>query len=153
MVWKSWYFFNVIFKIGYRIRHSNILHFHFSDVIMSAMASQITGVSMVIGEFPSQKANNAENVSIWWRHRGRKFTLYIVSGQSLSLKLLVSITVTPQEHCDVSNQCRLYCLFNSLFRIKTEKNESTMFYGVGLHQVGVDHQARAYCPGGHYWYY
>ena len=26
------------------------------------------GNSPVIGEFPSQKASNAENVSIWWRH-------------------------------------------------------------------------------------
>ena len=61
----------------------------FSDVIMSAMASQITGVSIVystvcsgadqrnhhrsaslafVGEFPSQRASDAENVSIWWRH-------------------------------------------------------------------------------------
>ena len=26
------------------------------------------GNSPVTGEFPAQKANNAENVSIWWRH-------------------------------------------------------------------------------------
>ena len=64
-------------------------------VIMSAMASQITSLTIVystvyagrskktsklratgyfagnspaIGEFPTQRANNAENVSIWWRH-------------------------------------------------------------------------------------
>ena len=71
---------------------------HYSDVIMSAMASQITGVSMVCstvclgadqrkhqtprhwplwgeftgdqvtGEFPSQWASNVEHVSVWWRH-------------------------------------------------------------------------------------
>ena len=57
---------------------------HYSDVIMGAMAPQITGVPMVCltaprhwpfwGEstggrwFPSQRASNAENVSIWWRH-------------------------------------------------------------------------------------
>ena len=70
---------------------------HFSDVIMSAMASQITGGSIacsivvsgadqrtqqtpryflalcagnspVTGEFPTQKAGKTENVSIWWRH-------------------------------------------------------------------------------------
>ena len=62
---------------------------------MSAMASQITGVTIVYwtvcsgahqrksklrvtglcegnspvtGEFPAQKASNAENISIWWRH-------------------------------------------------------------------------------------
>ena len=26
------------------------------------------GNSPVTGEFPAQRANNAENVSIWWRH-------------------------------------------------------------------------------------
>ena len=67
---------------------------HYCDVIMSAMASQITSVSMVFstvcsgpdqrkhqssaslafvqgmvtGEFPSQRASNAEYGSIWWRH-------------------------------------------------------------------------------------
>ena len=71
---------------------------HYSDVIMSAMASQITGVtivysiacsgadqktsklrvtglgegnSSVTGEFSAQLASNAENVSIWWRHHYR----------------------------------------------------------------------------------
>ena len=28
------------------------------------------GNSPVTGEFPAQRASNAENVSIWWRHRG-----------------------------------------------------------------------------------
>ena len=71
---------------------------HYNDVMMSAMASQITGVTIVYstfllwrrskktskihvtglcernspvtGEFPAQKASKAENVSIWWRiHR------------------------------------------------------------------------------------
>ena len=66
-----------------------------NDVIMSAMVSQITSLTIVhstfiqahikenikalrhwplwgeftvTGEFPVQKASNAENVSIWWRH-------------------------------------------------------------------------------------
>ena len=70
---------------------------HYNDVIMSAMASQITmlrlftqafiqakikenikaprhwplwGEESVTGEFPAQRASNAENVSIWWRHHG-----------------------------------------------------------------------------------
>ena len=68
-------------------------HFHYSDVIMSAMVSNhwrlkclpnrlfrhrskkiskfsITGIcegnSPMTGEFPAQRASNAENVSIWW---------------------------------------------------------------------------------------
>ena len=35
---------------------------HYIDVIMTTVASQITG------EFPAQRASNAENGSIWWRH-------------------------------------------------------------------------------------
>ena len=65
---------------------------HYCDVIMSTMASQINGASIgcstacskktsklrdaslcegnppITGGIPSQKASNAENVSIWWRH-------------------------------------------------------------------------------------
>ena len=69
---------------------------HYNDVIMSAVAPQITtrlhcllncrfrrrskktsklritglcaGNSPVTGEFPAQKASNVENVSIWWCH-------------------------------------------------------------------------------------
>ena len=75
---------------------------HYSDVIMSAMASQISGVSIVCSAvcsgadqrklhspaspafvrestgdrfFPSQNASSAEEVSIWWCHRDqRKYT-------------------------------------------------------------------------------
>ena len=70
--------------------------FHYGDVILGAMASQITsltivystfysgadkkktsknrvtglcvGNSPVTGEFPAQNTSNAENISIWWRH-------------------------------------------------------------------------------------
>ena len=73
-----------------------VLLIHYNDVIMSAMASQITslaivystvysrrrskktsklrvtgvceGNSPVTGEFPAQRASNPENVSIWWLH-------------------------------------------------------------------------------------
>ena len=68
---------------------------HYYDVIMGAIASQITSLTIVFstvyliadqrkhqssatlafvgeftgtGEFPAQRASNAENVSIWWRH-------------------------------------------------------------------------------------
>ena len=73
------------------------IYFHFCDVIMATMASQITSPTVVYstvysnaadqrryqcsaslaffagsspgnGEFPAQVASNAENVSIWWRH-------------------------------------------------------------------------------------
>ena len=66
---------------------------HYNDVIMGAVASQITSLMIVYstvdsdadqrkhqssaslaflrgipGEFPAKMASNAENVSIWWRH-------------------------------------------------------------------------------------
>ena len=71
--------------------------FHYGDVIMGAIASQITSLTIVYstfysdtdqrkhqsstvtglcvgnssgtGEFPAQMVRNAEYVSIWWRHR------------------------------------------------------------------------------------
>ena len=79
--------------------YQGLSHSRYSDVIMSAMASQITGVSIclldrffsgvdqrkhqsfawlafvgenppVTGGFLSQRASKAENVSIWWRYHG-----------------------------------------------------------------------------------
>ena len=69
---------------------------HYNDVIITTMASQITSLTIINStvysgtdesktpkfrvtglcernspvtvEFPAQRANNAENVSIWWRH-------------------------------------------------------------------------------------
>ena len=74
---------------------------HYNNVKMEAMASQITsltivysivysrrrskktlklcvtglceGNSPVTGEFPAQRASNAENISIWWRHHAKIF--------------------------------------------------------------------------------
>ena len=34
------------------------------------------GNSPVTGEFPAQRASNAENVSIWWRHYNKMFQTY-----------------------------------------------------------------------------
>ena len=75
-----------------------------NDVIMSAMASQITGVSVVYltvffrcrsnktsklrvtglcegnspvtGEFPAQRVSNAEDESFWWRHHVYTFSFH-----------------------------------------------------------------------------
>ena len=77
-------------------RYANSL-VHYSDVIMGTMASRITSPTIVYStvcscadqrkhqrsasldfvgnsprtdEFPTQRASNTENVSIWWRHHG-----------------------------------------------------------------------------------
>ena len=80
--------------------HSCYLSAHYSDVIMSTMASQITGVTIVYStvrsgadqwkhesfaslafvrgthRWPVNSPHKwpAENVSIWWRHHGRRKT-------------------------------------------------------------------------------
>ena len=66
---------------------TRVLFINYNDVIMSMMASRITSLTIVYstvpkfrvtgpcarnspvtGEFPAQRASNAENVYIWWRH-------------------------------------------------------------------------------------
>ena len=95
-------FFPLLFFLLLSFLHSSLhpvscthlAKFNYSGVMMSAIASQITGVSNVCsavcsaakktsklsvtgicegnspvtGEFPAQRASNVENVSIWWRH-------------------------------------------------------------------------------------
>ena len=47
------------------------------------------GNSPVTGEFPAQRASNAENVSIWWRHRVSQ------QGRTLQNKKLTQLPVCP----------------------------------------------------------
>ena len=94
---------------------------HYSDVIMSAMASQITDIPIVCstvcssadqrkgntkaprhwplwGEstgdqwFPSQRVSNAENVSIWWRH----YKWIFLQEHGLQCKIYVKIHINLQ---------------------------------------------------------
>ena len=82
---KSW---------SWQWKSSQDFNYHYSDVIMGAMASQITSLTIVywtvyseadqrkhqssaslafvrgIHRWPTQMASSAENVSIWWRHHG-----------------------------------------------------------------------------------
>ena len=111
----EWHKYTLLFKLGQvknrdamdvQLRMVETIHSHFKairiahygDVIMRAMASQITSLRIVFsnvyfkrrsketsklcvtglcagnspatGEFPAQRASNAENVSIWRRHHG-----------------------------------------------------------------------------------
>ena len=92
---------------------------HYNDVLMGAIASRITsftivystvysrrrskktsklrvtglceGNSPVTGEFPAQRASNAENASIWWRHHVLSFYPYSpVVGFCCSMRLYFS---------------------------------------------------------------
>ena len=83
---------------GYNYRYNLLQSMHYNDVIMGAITSQITSLTIVYstvfflfrrrskitskprvtglcegnspgtGEFPAQTASNTENVSIWWHH-------------------------------------------------------------------------------------
>ena len=111
-------------------------NYHYTDFIMSAMASQFTrrldcllsclfsriskktsklratgfceGNPRVTGGFPSQMANNAENVSIWWRHHvRRKFPFSIPSrhwdGEGTWLTHLPLDKMTAISHTTLSS--------------------------------------------------
>ena len=91
---------------------------HYNDVIMGSMVSQITSLTIVYsavysgadqrkyqssesqafwagnspgtGDFPAQRAGNAENVSIWWRH----YALMLNSECSLRVGQLMPWPIT-----------------------------------------------------------
>ena len=54
---------------------------------------RVTGLcvrnSPVIGEFPTQMASNAENISIWWRHHGAAVTALICTGCQHCISYLI----------------------------------------------------------------
>ena len=115
LAWK-WMYFNKYFPAicfqeynQYQLQAGRLVA-HYSDVIMSAMGSQIisftivystvysgadqkktskfrvTGLcawnSPVTGEFPAQMARNAANVSIWWRHAAEEVRLNSTENQN-----------------------------------------------------------------------
>ena len=121
---------------------------HYNDVIMGAMASQITslkivystaysrhrskktsklhvtglcvGTSQVTGESSTQMASNAENVSIWWHHPVGRRVSYISSRWVRGEALQQH---QSQEHKTIRNDWQLDCLFNllKLTRRKTSR--------------------------------
>ena len=109
----SAYIFTAVYHtyiVGW-IQTRGIVITHYCDVIMGAIASQITSRTIVYstvysdadqrrhqssaslafapetGEFPAQKASTSENVSIWWRHNASSRKQY--SYLNLSSVLLV----------------------------------------------------------------
>ena len=100
--WKNHYSTNNMHSVRRYEREVGANWFNYSDVITSATASQITGVSIVystvcpgadqrkhqstaslalvrrIQRWPvSQRVSNAENVSIWWHHHA-PYNLYVI---------------------------------------------------------------------------
>ena len=75
---------------------------HYSDVIMGAMAFQITSLTIVYSiVYSGTKANNAENVSIWWRHHASNLIVCLRKENTNPLH-------------GVSNHQQLDCLFTKL---------------------------------------
>ena len=102
------------------------MHLYYNDVIMSAMASQITNITIVYstvysganqrkhqsstslafvmgnspvtGEFAAQRASNADNVSIWWCHHG-KLVPTSPKLQTLLLSLVGDQCLHSTPHC------------------------------------------------------
>ena len=80
------------------------------------------GNSPVAGEFPSQKASNAENVSVWWRLHAN----HILEIQCTYSMMIRIITVMSLDRYGNSNHPNL-CLFNILFMLTT-KTPFTLFF-------------------------
>ena len=112
---------------------------HYSDVILGAMASEITSLSIVYstiysgadqrkhqssaslafvrgftgtGEFPAQMASNAGNVSIWWRHHDRRCcnTPSVLEVNRKDMSI-IHWYQTRTKH----NKARILCIINGTY--------------------------------------
>ena len=107
----NWRYVYVYIMLGIHLRVSR--RSHYSVVIMSTMASQITSLLIVLlkhlfrrrskktsklrvtgrcgqnspvtGEFPTQSTSNAENVSIWWRHHDFEWRHLVITCDLIPL--------------------------------------------------------------------
>ena len=82
------------------------------------VADLCAGNSPVTGEFPAQRASNAENVSIWLHH-------HVISHDHSAFQ-----TLQRQEHHSVPNHRELNCLFNSLFKLITKRASKLRIIGL-----------------------
>ena len=95
------------FICGVDLNHAS----YYNDVIMGAIASQITSLTIVYsivysdadqrkhqssaslafvtGEFPTQMASYAENVSIWWRHHPKVWPLGTTPSQDWHIRFII----------------------------------------------------------------
>ena len=68
------------------------------------------GNSLVTGEFPAQRASNAENVSIWWRHHGTMasyhFTVVVVLQRKFHNDWIIGIyTCSTDRRSFIHSEC------------------------------------------------
>ena len=159
------------------------------SAIMSAIISQITGVGIiyssvcsgadqrkhqssaslailrgihrwpVTGEFPTQRASNAGNVCIWWRHHGSNsnpsacnklkkkhklcaFLKFVtVKYRPIRGSYIYTVRVKSHECHDISNYQPLNCWCNSCFRLVKTRNQESIkasFYWPFVRRIHVD---------------
>ena len=125
----------LIFKVKLKLPLGNKKNpIHYCDVIMSVMTSQITtlaivystiysgadqtklcvsGLCDVTGEFPTQMARDAENVSIWWRHHDG------CKAASLKVTLLKNNSLLPRDTINVL--LKFWANIQSQTRVRVQK--------------------------------
>ena len=129
-------------EIKFRIVLCYEIEPHYSDVIMGAIASQITSIMIVyspaysgtdqskhqnsaslaivrgIHQWPAHMASNAENVSIWWRHYG---SIAPISPRITWLKPVICF-----PHCQLTYSERIghLCLVNVTNNVYCDNNIS-----------------------------
>ena len=68
-----------------------------------------SGNSPVTGEFPAQRASNAENISIWWRHHGYGTLLLNVHLNRSNLCRFIMISSRFPNYCEENPTCLFVC--------------------------------------------
>ena len=105
---RQWQAEHVLLHLSPCFGDGKFVQNHYIDVITSAMASQIIGISIVYStvcsdkkyqrsaslafvtdEFPAQRASNAENLSSWWRHHD----YFCFRSRNLSLNCVIFICI------------------------------------------------------------
>ena len=120
----------------------NFIFSNHTDVIMSASASQITikkafklrgtdlceGNPPVIGGFPSQRASNAENFSIWWHHHVDSETVIMCAYPHGSTTYIWSEYLQLQHGYDFASPSSLVSRFDlNTLEHQKKKYKRTIF--------------------------
>ena len=123
---------------------------HYNDVIMNAMASQITSLTIVYltvysggdkkktsklrvtglcggihrtGEFPAQRTINAENASIWWRHHVSDDCPGIRESNRTDIGGLLSI---------IHYKLASWIVYLSVFHLRCQTFKSRLFIAINM---------------------
>ena len=106
-----WSWNHLIFTIALRWRHNehdSVSHHQLHDCLLNRLFRRrskkttklrVIGLCVVnspgTGEFPTQMASNAENVSIWWHHHGNSYTCKMTYVETAPRTQEVQRTIPP----------------------------------------------------------